>query len=154
MVPSKIALLPALLSLANAYNSDVTDIPGVYVVNGTTATASDEFFFAEAADTSAIIVENGGVLTLNNVQVFKTGDSSDSGDSSFTGLNAAVVVQEGGKLIMRDSFVYSNGSSANSVKVYEDGSEAYLYNVNIFTEGDSAHGPYIAGGYRAYSGSR
>lgn len=142
-----IALLPALLHIVSGYNANVTDIPGVTIINGTTTTIKSQFITAEGEDLSAIIVENGGVATVINSQIYKTGDTSDNGDSSFTGLNAAVVVQEGGKLIMRDSFIYSNGSSANTVKVYQDGSEAYLYGVTIFTEGDSAHGPYIAGGY-------
>lgn len=61
-------------------------------------------------------------------------------------LNAAVAIQEDGTVYLYSCNITTNGLSANGLHTYEDGSDAYLYDLYLHAEGDGSHGIYTAGG--------
>ena len=99
----------------------------------------------DKADTNAILISNQN-LSLSNLNVSKTGDSSrNSEDSDFYGTNAAVLVQSEGNLKLTNSFIGSNAIGANGIFVTNGnengvGAEASLSNIEISTFKDKSRG--------------
>lgn len=118
-----------------------------YTVSASTATFTSTTLKATATDESVILVEDNGVAYLTDVAIIKTGDASDDTLPSGTDLNAAVGVQYDGTIYMRDCSITTDGLAANALHLYEDGSYAYLYNLEVHSTGNFAHGVYAAGGY-------
>lgn len=117
-----------------------------YTVSATTKTISSTTLKATATDESVILIENEGVAYLTDVTIIKTGDASDDTLPSGTDLNAAVGLQYDGTVYMTDCNITTNGIGANALHLYEDGNNAYLYNLYVHATGNYAHGVYAAGG--------
>lgn len=132
---------------ASSTVSTATTTGGAVTVSGTTTTISDASLTATSTDESVVTVEETGVAYLTDCTIYKTGDSSDDDDSSFTDLNAAVGIETYGTLYLYSSTITTDGGSANGLHTYEDGSSAYLYDVTVSASGDGSHGIYTAGGY-------
>lgn len=145
------ALSFTTLILLSCLNLDVgaqtTNITGVFTDYDNTTRLFRQFLAATANDTSAVLVDGYGNITLDSCTVMKTGDTSDLDDSSFSDLNAAVAVQGNSTLIMHNTFISSYGQSANALHVYEAASSAYIYNSVVSVYDILSHGLYIAGGY-------
>ncbi|KAJ5904622.1 hypothetical protein N7504_007005 [Penicillium tannophilum] len=132
---------------ASSTVSTATTTGGAVTVSGTTTTISDASLTATSTDESVVTVEETGVAYLTDCTIYKTGDSSDDDDSSFTDLNAAVGIETYGTLYLYSSTITTDGGSANGLHMYEDGSSAYLHDVTVSASGDGSHGIYTAGGY-------
>ncbi|KAJ5689399.1 hypothetical protein N7462_003791 [Penicillium macrosclerotiorum] len=120
---------------------------GATTVSATTTTITSTTLTATATDESVLLVEASGVAYLTNVIIVKTGDASDDTSPSSTNLNAAIGVADPGTVYLTDCTITTDGVGANPLKLYEDGSYAYVYNLEVTARGDYAHGVYAAGGY-------
>ncbi|MER1994878.1 MAG: hypothetical protein ABTA24_00055 [Arthrobacter sp.] len=103
-------------------------------------------FTATDPDKSAIEVGSGQQKAVGNSTVSKSGDSSSTDSSSFSGLNAAVLISGGGTLAMNGTVVQTSGTGANGVFTTGTGSSASLQDVSVTTEGSFSHAVEATGG--------
>ena len=122
------------------------------VVNGDTivlsGTDTKKIVYSSAtSDSNAVIVANGGNLTISDVTIAKTGDvsSSNSESSDFYGTNAAVLVLANSILNISDATIITTATGANAIFVTNSatsssGAIAYVSNVDISTYRDKSRG--------------
>ena len=125
-------------------------------VNATGATSvTDEqnlsgTYESSTADESAILVSDGGTATITNSTINKTGDSSNTENSEFYGVNAGVLTKEGSTTTIRNSNITTNAGGANAVFATGTNAKVYVYDTTITTTGsrssrglDATYGGYI-----------
>jgi hypothetical protein len=120
--------------------SGLSTATGAYTLDGGTNTQSNQTYTASNTDQSGIYVLNGGNLTLNNVTVNTSGETSSADKSSFYGLNAGVLAATKSTITMTGGTISTTGSGANGAFATGDGSTVTLSNVTIIAEGDGGHG--------------
>ena len=113
---------------------------GEYTLSGKTEKSEKKTYTSDKKDVSAIYVKDGGDLTLIDPTISTTGDSSNTENSSFYGLNAAVLVTKGSKATISGGTITSTGSGANGVFAAGKGAEISLTNVKIKASGGGGHG--------------
>ncbi|MGW9404273.1 hypothetical protein ACWGQ2_09930 [Arthrobacter sp. NPDC055585] len=96
-------------------------------------------FSATDPDSSALQVGSGEQRAVGDFTITKSGDSSNTDSSSFTGLNAAVLISGGGSLALNGTTVETSGTGANGVFATGTGSAASLQDVTVRTDGSFAH---------------
>lgn len=134
---------------SNADSSDSVNQSGVTEVTDTqtltencTSTNSDE---------SAIVVKDGGNLTLQNATVSKeSGDSSNTENSEFYGVNAGILVKSGSTATIKGATISTNAKGSNAVFSTGTDSKVYISDSKITTSGssssrglDATYGGYI-----------
>lgn len=107
-------------------------------------TISNKTYESTEGKQNALLVKDGGNVTLTNSSITKTGDSSDE-NSDFYGTNAGILVNNNGKINISDSTITTNGSHANGLFVYGKG-EATVKNLTINTSSNMSGGIMVAGG--------
>lgn len=102
------------------------------------------------ADESAILVSNGGTATITDSKINKTGDSSNTENSEFYGVNAGVLTKEESTTTIKNSNITTNAKGANAVFATGTDAKVYVYDTTITTTGsssarglDSTYGGYI-----------
>ncbi|NJD59482.1 MAG: hypothetical protein C3F13_03385 [Anaerolineales bacterium] len=131
---------PSGSSGSTSSNQGLSTATGAYTLDGQTASETDQTYTASEQDQSAVYVINGGNLTLDNVTINTSGNSSSNDNSSFYGLNAAVLATSGSTIKLADSSVSTTGSGANGVFATGEGSSVSLSNVTINATGGGGHG--------------
>jgi len=120
----------------------------IEVIDTQTLTEKYETF---NADESVIRVSNGGSLTLEGATVSKTaGDSSNTEDSEFYGINSGILTTEGSTTTIKNSKITTNAKGANAVFATGENAKIYLTDTKIESTGvssarglDSTYGGYI-----------
>lgn len=120
-------------------DTSAASISGAFTVDGQTASEDGKTYAASGADESAILVSNGGSLTLTNATITSSGDSSSSDNSSFFGQNAGVLAQSNSSVTLSDSNVTTSGDGANGVFATGENVRVDLKNVTIDCIGQYAH---------------
>jgi len=121
-------------------------LSAAYTLNGGNEKTENQSYRSATNDVSAILVQNGGDLTLLNPTVTTTGNSSSTENSSFYGLNAAVLATQGSKVTIIGGSVTSSGTGANGVFASGRGAAIALSRVTIKATGDGGHGVMATGG--------
>ncbi|MBQ9531997.1 MAG: hypothetical protein IJR70_07990 [Eubacterium sp.] len=112
-------------------------------LNGTyTSTTSDE---------SPILVTNGANATISGATVDKkSGDSSSTESSEFSGVNAGILVQENSSATIKNAKISTNASGSNAVFSTGENSKIYISDSTITTSAerssrglDATYGGYI-----------
>ncbi|KAH7131682.1 hypothetical protein B0J13DRAFT_508746 [Dactylonectria estremocensis] len=116
-------------------------------VSGTTTTITSTTLVATETDESVLLAEESGVAYASSVTFIKSGNTSSTEDSSQSALNAAIAIQEGGTVYLTDCYIETDDLGSNALHTYEDGTYAYLYNLDFYCAGEFGHGIYTAGGY-------
>lgn len=96
-------------------------------------------FSDSSPDSSALQVGSGEQRAVGASKITKSGDSSNTDSSSFTGLNAAVLVSGGGSLALNGTTVETTGAGANGIFATGTGSAVSLQDVKVKTDGSFAH---------------
>lgn len=133
----------------NSSSSSVTKT-GATEIDGTTEILTDSYTTSES-DESVILVENGGSLTLDGAEISKTGgDSSNTENSEFYGVNAGILVTENGAATIKNATISTNAKGSNAVFSTGTNSKIYISDSTITTTGssssrglDSTYGGYI-----------
>lgn len=125
------------LSSTSAESSGATEISDEQTI-------SNKIYESSEGSQNALLVKDGGNITLTNSTITKTGDSSDE-NADFYGTNAGILVNSNGKLKLSDSTITTNGSHANGLFVYGTG-EATVKNLTINTSSNMSGGIMVAGG--------
>ena len=112
-----------------------------------TYTAANGTYSTSSSNTNAVLVKSGGVLSLINSTVKKTGDlsNSNSEDSEFYGTNSAVLVTSNSIGYIANTTIITNATGANAVfssnlNSQSSGATINISNVNISTYKDKSRG--------------
>ena len=103
------------------------------------------------ADESVIKVSDGGNLTLENATINKTGgDSTNTENSEFYGVNSGILTTKGSKATIKNSTVTTNAKGSNAIFATGENAKVYVSDTTIKTTGssssrglDATYGGYI-----------
>lgn len=123
---------------------------GSIEIDGTTETLKDSYTTSEA-DKSVILVENSGNLTIDGATVSKTGgDSSNTENSEFYGVNSGILVTENSTATIKNATISTNAKGSNAVFPTGSNSKISISDSTITTTGsgsarglDATYGGYI-----------
>ena len=119
---------------------------GAYSLSGGSAVKSGAAVTAAATNESGVLVKNSGKLSLQNVAVATTGNSSSSDDSSFYGLDSGVLAFTNATIAETGGTVRTTGYGANAVFAYGSGAHITISGTKITATGQYAHGIMASGG--------
>lgn len=107
---------------------------------------SGEAYTSSNADENAVRATGGASVSLSNVNVAKSGDSSSSEDSDFYGLNAGILANEASNLTVTGGTINTDSSGSNGLFAYGDGTTATVSDLTIRTTQGNSGGIEVAGG--------
>lgn len=91
------------------------------------------------SDESAILVKNKGQATIDNATIIKSsGDSTNTENSEFYGINAGILVTENSTATIQNSQISTNAKGSNAVFSTGTESEIYIKDSTIITTGESS----------------
>ena len=130
-------------SLSSTETNGVVTVRDEQTLSGTYETST--------ADESVIKVSDGGNLTLENSTINKTGgDSSNTENSEFYGVNAGILTTKGSTTTIKNSTVTTNAKGSNSIFATGENAKVYVSDTTIKTTGssssrglDATYGGYI-----------
>ncbi len=93
----------------NGESAEFSGYSGVYHADGTNETVENASYATSTANENALLLNNGGILSLSNADINKLGDAE--GDVS-DGRNAAIVAVKVGALTMNGGSITTNGLGA------------------------------------------
>jgi hypothetical protein len=125
---------------ASSVEEALSTATGAYTLNSGESTESNQTYTASNEDQSGVYVTGGGLLTLEDVTVTTSGDTSSEENSSFYGLNAGVLAALGSTVTMNDGVISTTGSGANGAFATGEGTVLNLSDVTINASGDGGHG--------------
>lgn len=128
-----------LFNNASSNNTSQISTEGVVDVSNSQE-LSNKTLSSTSSDESAIVVNDGGSLNASALTISKSGDSSNTENSEFYGLNAAVLVQKGSEATIKDTTIKTNASGANAVFATGENAVINVSNTKITTTGDSSRG--------------
>ena len=113
-------------------------------------TLSGTVYKSTTADESAIKVSNGGNATIENSTITKSGDSTNTENSEFYGVNAGILTTSNSTTTIKNSNITTSAKGANAVFATGTDSKVYVSNTTIKTTGsrsarglDATYGGYI-----------
>ncbi len=138
------------LTLQNSSSNASVEAVGAYTVDGVEETLDGEYSSSNS-DESVILVKNGGDASLNGATITKTGgDSSNTENSEFYGINAGILVTEGSKATIYNCTISTNAKGSNAVFATGEDAKIYIKDSKITTTGssssrglDATYGGYI-----------
>jgi hypothetical protein len=117
----------------------------IYTQSGGTVSQTGKTYSSTTSDISAVTIDSSGIFTLANSTIMKSGDTSSTDNSSFTGLNAGVLVKGSSTMTLSGSNVTTTGSGANGVFAYGSGSSITLSDCTINCTGQLGHAVMTSG---------
>ncbi len=114
-------------------------LTAAFAVDGTEKSSDSQTISSQTPGENAVLVKNGGSLTLTNATIQKTGDAENTDQCDVYGLNSAVAAS-GGSISISDSAVTSAAQGGNALIATGEDSAIDLGNVTLSTTGDSARG--------------
>lgn len=147
-VVGTILLVCALVLSSNALlfnNSSATNNTSQITTEGVVDVSdsqelSNKTLSATSSDESAIVVNDGGSLNATGLTISKSGDSSNTENSEFYGLNAAVLVQKGSEATIKDTTIKTSATGANAIFSTGENAIINVSNTKITTTEDSSRG--------------
>lgn len=147
-VVGTILLVCALVLSSNALlfnNSSATNNTSQITTEGVVDVSdsqelSNKTLSATSSDESAIVVNDGGSLNATGLTISKSGDSSNTENSEFYGLNAAVLVQKGSEATIKDTTIKTSATGANAIFSTGENATLNVSNTKITITGDSSRG--------------
>ena len=106
---------------------------------------------SSTSDESPIKVSEGGNATIENATINKSaGDSSNTENSEFYGVNSGVLTTENSTTTIKNSKITTNAKGANAIFATGENAKVYVYDTEITTNGssssrglDATYGGYI-----------
>ena len=128
-----------LFNNASSNNTSQITTEGVVDVSDSQV-LSNKTLSATSSDESAIVVNDGGSLNATGLTISKSGDSSNTENSEFYGLNAAVLVQKGSEATIKDTTIETSATGANAIFSTGENAIINVSNTKITTTGNSSRG--------------
>ena len=98
-----------------------------------------ETYETSTSDESVIKVSDGGNATIDGATVNKTGgDSSNTENSEFYGVNAGILTTKGSTTTIKNSKITTNAKGANAVFATGEDAKVYVSDTTITTTGESS----------------
>ncbi len=116
------------------------ELVGVFTVDGTEETKDEDTVGSDKENTCAVLVKNGGKLTMGSTTVTKSGDTTSVDESNFYGLNGAVVATASSSAVLSDVAVNTEAEGANAVFATGEGASVTIDGITIHTSGNSSRG--------------
>ena len=138
--PSSIEIIGGMGGAPDSSASPSPSIEGTaaYQLNTGSQSLTEQSLSAVDANQSAVKV-TGGALSLTNMQIHKTGDTTSDDESNFYGLNAGVLATNG-TITLQNSTIETNANGANAVFAMGTSASIPLSDCTIHTTGDSSRG--------------
>ena len=93
----------------------------------------------ENEDESVIKVSDGGNLTIEDATISKTGgDSSNTENSEFYGVNAGILTTENSTTTIKNATISTNAKGSNAVFATGENAKVYISDSEITTTGESS----------------
>ena len=122
---------------AQASSSSV-EATGATTVDGNEQTL-DSSYTSTQSDESAILVTNGGNATISGATIDKSsGDSSNTENSEFYGVNAGILVQADSTATIKNATISTSAKGSNAVFSTGENSKIYISDSTITTTGESS----------------
>ncbi len=113
------------------------DASGATSVDGSEETLSSSYTATES-DESAILVTGGGSATIDGATVSKSGDSTNTENSEFYGVNAGILVQENSSATITGATITTDAKGANAVFATGENAKITIKDSTITTTGSSS----------------
>ena len=134
-----------------SYQTSSSDVKanGATVVNGTNETLNDTYN-STSSDENAILVQNGGSANIDGATIEKSGDSTNTENSEFYGINSGILVKKGSTAVINKSNITTSSKGSNAVFATGENAKIEISDSNITTTGsssarglDATYGGYI-----------
>ncbi len=128
-------------SSADTQNFDYSGTySGTVSADGTETSVDGESVDASESQVNAVLAQNGGIVSLVNASLTKSGDASDDDACNFYGVNSIVLaVGEDSLIRVSDSTLTATSEGSNALFA-TDGATIWANNVSIQTESDNSRG--------------
>lgn len=103
-------------------------------------TSNSTSYSSSTSDESAVLVTEGGNLTIDNGSITKTGDTTNTENSEFYGVNAGILAKTDGIITINNSKITTNAKGANAVFATGENTKIYISDTEIETNSDSSRG--------------
>ena len=147
LTPEEETTLNAIMQTMGDNSSSVTSTGATTVTDEQTLSGTYE---TETSDESAIKVSDGGKATIENSTITKAGDSTNTENSEFYGVNAGILTTSSSTTTIKNSNITTNAKGANAVFATGTDSKVYISDTTIKTTGassarglDATYGGYI-----------
>ena len=118
-------------SSSSAESTGATEVTDEQTLTGEYETGNE--------DESVIKVSDGGNLTLEDATISKTGgDSSNTENSEFYGVNAGILTTENSTTTIKNATISTNAKGSNAVFATGENAEVYISDSEITTTGESS----------------
>lgn len=122
------------------------ELSGMLQVDGKGESSESESVSTSGENQNAVLVKNGGTLTMTGGKLTKSGDTSSADESNYYGVNAVFVTAAGSESSISKSEITSAAEGANAVFATGKGALIHADNVKISTSGNSSRGIYATYG--------
>lgn len=113
-------------------------------------TYEDQTYTSTKDDENALRIDNA-VIVLKNIKVNKDGgNSSNTENGDFYGVNAAILAINGSNVTIENSNITSNAKNGNGVFCYGEDTIITINDCTIITESDNSGGIQTTGGGTTY----
>ncbi|MDD6356133.1 MAG: hypothetical protein PUG26_07330 [Oscillospiraceae bacterium] len=112
------------------------DASGATEVNGEQTLSAA--YTSTKSDENAILVQDGGNATVSGATVTKSGDSTNTENSEFYGINAAVLTTKGSTATIKNSKITTSAKGANAVFSTGEDSKVYISDSTVISTGESS----------------
>ena len=113
---------------------------GAIEATGEEVSADGETYEATETDQNAALVQDGGVITLTNVSLVKSGDDTNGDNCNFYGVNSILLaVGEDSTAIISDSSLSATSEGSNGIFA-TDSATVYATSISISTTSDNSRG--------------
>ena len=119
--------------------------PTEYDSANTLTESAQNTTYSSSSDGENAVRVDGKTVTLEDVQIDKTG-SSNGEDSDFYGTNAAVLAHNGADVTVSNATITTDGTHANGVFSYGSGTTVNISDSTITTTGNNSGGLMTTGG--------
>lgn len=125
-------------------NPSTSDASSIETIGATTITenktVNGEEYTSSNADENALLVTDGAVVDAVDIEVNKTGDTSNTENSEFYGVNAGVLAKTNADLTINHSTITTNSKGSNAVFATGENAKIYIGDTHIETSSDSSRG--------------
>ena len=104
---------------------------------------SNETYSGNDIDTNAVLISGNISVNMDGVTINKSGDTNNSDNSSFYGINSGILVNEKASLIINNSNINTSSKGANGLFSYN--SSILVKDTIINTSNDLSGGIMVAG---------
>ncbi|HWT75393.1 MAG TPA: hypothetical protein VN258_11855 [Mobilitalea sp.] len=126
-------------SMSGSETGSIT-LTGAYTVDGITETSDSQTIEATESNQNAVLVKNGGSLTITGATLNKTGDTSSADESNFYAVNSILAAVGGSSANVSDTTLTSASEGSNAIFASGEGSNITVSNVTVNTSGNSSRG--------------